>query len=363
MELSLLDYEQIFKALPQPIMIMRADLTIVAASDVYLKTTLTKREEIVGRKVFDVFPDDPDDVDAKGHQALKNSLERVLREKVQDVMATIKYDIKNTCDSNAEFEERHWQPVNTPVFDEHHEVRFIINQVKDVTDIIREHATAERLRQKGKQMEAQIILRTQDVKIREERLNVVLDASNMGVWEFDLVNQTAWRSLRYDQIFGYQSLQTDWGLEIFIDHVVPEDKEMVREKLSNSAVDSFLVECRIIRVDDQSIRWISSQGSTHRNEAGTIVRLMGTINDVTERKASESQREMLISQLQDALAHVKKLSGLLPICASCKMVRDDGGYWNQIEVYIGSHSEAEFSHSLCPGCAEKLYPGIVKIAK
>ncbi len=64
-----------------------------------------------------------------------------------------------------------------------------------------------------------------------------------------------------------------------------------------------------------------------------------------------------IEELQDALANVKILSGLLPICSSCKKIRDDKGYWNQIESYIKEHSEAEFSHGICPDCAKKLYPG------
>jgi hypothetical protein len=66
----------------------------------------------------------------------------------------------------------------------------------------------------------------------------------------------------------------------------------------------------------------------------------------------------LIRELQEALTMVKPLSGLLPICASCKKIRDDKGYWTQIESYIRDHSEVEFSHSLCPDCLKKLYPEI-----
>jgi PAS domain S-box-containing protein len=77
-----------------------------------------------------------------------------------------------------------------------------------------------------------------------------------------------------------------------------------------------------------------------------------------ERKRVGEERERLILQLQDALAEVKQLSGLLPICASCKKIRDDKGYWNQIEEYITVHSEAEFSHSICPDCMKKLYPDL-----
>lgn len=75
-------------------------------------------------------------------------------------------------------------------------------------------------------------------------------------------------------------------------------------------------------------------------------------------KKHKREREQLITELQAALAKVKLLSGFLPICASCKKIRDDMGYWQQIETYIRKHSEAEFSHSICPDCAKKLYPEI-----
>lgn len=78
--------------------------------------------------------------------------------------------------------------------------------------------------------------------------------------------------------------------------------------------------------------------------------------DVTSIKQAERDREKLIKELQNALSKVRILSGMLPICANCKKIRDDKGYWNQIETYIQSHTSAEFSHSICPECATKLYP-------
>jgi PAS domain S-box-containing protein len=86
--------------------------------------------------------------------------------------------------------------------------------------------------------------------------------------------------------------------------------------------------------------------------------LLESFLDITERKRAEEERERLIGQLQEALAEVKTLSGLLPLCSSCKRIRDDQGYWQQIEAYIRDHSEAEFSHSVCPECAKKLYPEV-----
>jgi hypothetical protein len=80
------------------------------------------------------------------------------------------------------------------------------------------------------------------------------------------------------------------------------------------------------------------------------------------RKGMDAEHQRLLAErsaLREALSQVRQLSGLLPICASCKKVRDDRGYWTQIESYIRDRSEAEFSHSLCPDCGEDLYPGLL----
>jgi len=84
------------------------------------------------------------------------------------------------------------------------------------------------------------------------------------------------------------------------------------------------------------------------------------MRDITLRKHNEQKREELIGQLQKALGEIKTLSGLLPICSSCKKIRDDQGYWSKIETYISTHSEAEFTHGICPECAKKLYPDFQK---
>jgi hypothetical protein len=99
---------------------------------------------------------------------------------------------------------------------------------------------------------------------------------------------------------------------------------------------------------------------------GLAVLMISTANFVrekkisVERKRAQDEREKLIVELQEALAEVRTLSGLLPICASCKKIRDDQGYWNQIEDYISRRSQATFSHGICPECAKKLYPQYYK---
>jgi len=93
---------------------------------------------------------------------------------------------------------------------------------------------------------------------------------------------------------------------------------------------------------------------------GKVSGVVAVSLDITEQKKAEQEKERLILELKRALGEVKKLSGLLPICASCKKIRNDQGYWEQIESYISSHSEADFSHGICPDCKRKLYPELDK---
>jgi PAS domain S-box-containing protein len=105
---------------------------------------------------------------------------------------------------------------------------------------------------------------------------------------------------------------------------------------------------------------ISAEGlySPKKYGQGTFMGTQGIARDITAQKQAEEEREKLHSKLQEAFDNIKTLKGLLPICANCKKIRDDEGYWNQIEIYIRDRSDAEFSHSICPGCAKKLYSDI-----
>jgi hypothetical protein len=82
--------------------------------------------------------------------------------------------------------------------------------------------------------------------------------------------------------------------------------------------------------------------------------------DITERKQVEVERDKTIQELRLAIAEVKTLRGIVPICANCKKIRDDKGYWEQVELYVSRHTEAAFTHSICPDCAKKLYPEFFK---
>ncbi len=113
------------------------------------------------------------------------------------------------------------------------------------------------------------------------------------------------------------------------------------------------------RSKNGSLYWERAAISGFRNEAGEITHYIAIKENVTEEKRLQAERDKLIQELQKALQEVKTLSGLLPICASCKSIRNDQGYWNKIEIYIEDHSKATFSHGICPECAQKLYPDLM----
>jgi PAS domain S-box-containing protein len=133
------------------------------------------------------------------------------------------------------------------------------------------------------------------------------------------------------------------------------------KKLINQAIEkvfrhgSDAVEADLTTKDGRRIPYLFTGFQFVQDEEKYLV---GVGIDISERVKAELEKKALIDKLQEMLSRVKKLSGFLPICASCKKIRDDEGYWNQIESYIQKHSEAEFSHSICPDCAKKLYPGI-----
>jgi PAS domain S-box-containing protein len=94
------------------------------------------------------------------------------------------------------------------------------------------------------------------------------------------------------------------------------------------------------------------------NDVGAVETVICTSKNITKRKLAEVALKKEHDKLLKALKEIKTLSGFLPICASCKKIRDDKGYWNQIEAYIQQHSDAQFSHAICPACAKKLYPDL-----
>lgn len=110
-----------------------------------------------------------------------------------------------------------------------------------------------------------------------------------------------------------------------------------------------------VEIQAQNGRWMSITVDPIFDSKGEITSVVHIVRDITSRILLQKEREALLTDLQQASSKIKALSGLIPICANCKKIRDDQGYWNLIESFIETHSNAEFSHGLCPDCHESLY--------
>ncbi len=137
------DFQAFFERAPDLYLVLTRDLRIVAASDAYCGATLTKREDLLGRGIFDAFPDNPADANADGVSNLSASLARVVQSGRPDAMPIQKYDIPRPASEGGGFEERFWRPLNTPLLDGDGNVVWIIHRVEDVTELARMRADEE----------------------------------------------------------------------------------------------------------------------------------------------------------------------------------------------------------------------------
>lgn len=186
------------------------------------------------------------------------------------------------------------------------------------------------------------------LRFSEERFRVALKNSSVSVFNQD-------QELRYTWI---NSPVLAWAEKDYIGHT---DAEIIGGEEGARLTD---IKRGVLQrgIGTRTETTITFLGETHHfdltveplcNPFGIVVGVTCAAADVTILRQAAAERERLVGELQDALARVKVLSGLLPICAGCKKIRDEQGAWQQMEIYIGAHSEANFSHGMCPDCAEQ----------
>ncbi|MEU6324011.1 SpoIIE family protein phosphatase [Streptomyces sp. NPDC047009] len=167
-----IDYKDLFASTPTPYLVLGPDLVILDVNEAYLHATRHDRDHLVGRYLFDAFPDNPADPDADGVRNLSASMHRVLRSKEPDTMAMQKYDIP-VPDRPGAFEERWWSPINTPMLGPDGEVALIIHRVEDVTAFVLAHAEQPQSRQtvsEWQAMETELYARARELQLVNEQL-------------------------------------------------------------------------------------------------------------------------------------------------------------------------------------------------
>jgi len=178
----------------------------------------------------------------------------------------------------------------------------------------------------------------------------LMEASLDGIAIIDQKHRICEANSRFAQMLGYTmeemvQLHT-WDWEVVM------KKSDIRANFRDLSTTKTTFETRHRRKDGSIYEAEVTACGTKLNQTSVILAIT---RDITKRKQNERKMKRVIRKLQEATKNVKMLRGLLPICSNCKKIRDDQGYWKQIESYISDHSEVEFSHSICRECADKLY--------
>jgi PAS domain S-box-containing protein len=315
------DFKALFEAAPGAYLILAADMMIVAVNDAYLTATHTRRADIVGRALFEVFPDNPGDPAADGVRNLSDSLHRVLQYRRTDSMAVQKYDIPLSDNPADGFEERYWSPVNTPVLDSQGQVAWIIHRVEDVTGLVtRDRAKAETERLAVEQQRVIDHMRRANVELAESeaallaseaRFRAAVEAVSDILWTTDaqglmVATQPGWCAFTgqtRDQCQG-----DGWSEALHPEDVAPT---LAAWKASVGARQPFNVEHRVRRRDGEW-RLFSVNARPVFSREGSVSEWVGVHTDITEARRAEERRKLLLDELnhrvKNSLATVQSIA-------------------------------------------------------
>jgi PAS domain S-box-containing protein len=325
----------ILNYIPDLVFVKDAEHRWVLLNDAFCTALGHSREDLIGKTDYDFHPQEEADVFwEKDNLVFQTGGVNVNEEVFTDPNG----DLRTILTSKAAFRDEQGQP-------------FLVGVAHDITQRKRaEHALAD----------------------SERRLSDIIEFLPDPTWVIDLHGRViAWNKAvermtgaAKNDILGtgnYAHAVPFYGERrpTLIDLVLHRDRRWEEQYLRLQEKEGILLVADSFNPHmGRDGRYLSATAAKLYDANGNVAGAIQSVRDITELKRSEKERERLIAELQDALAKVRTLSGLLPICAACKKIRDDQGYWSQIESYISKHSKAEFSHSLCPDCARKLYPGL-----
>jgi PAS domain S-box-containing protein len=306
-------FAAIFNWLPEPHLILTPDLIMVEANEARIKATGVARPDFVGRHLFEIFPDNPDDPQATGVTNLRASLERVVRHRLPDAMAIQKYDIPK---SDGGFEERYWLPLNFPVLGVSGEVLWIVHRVEDVTEFVRrEHAAEQtaagqismiaRLQDFNKALSVEVVERTraQEALVQSEAwLKLLLDSAAEGVYAVDRDGTTILCNSAFLTMLGFANDADAIGQKLHdvIHHTKPDGSAYPRTechiyRTAQTGEPAHVVGESFIRVDGESFPveyWVRPIVKD-----GVLKGAVCTFHDVTERALAQERQEILVREL------------------------------------------------------------------
>ncbi|MBC5773099.1 PAS domain-containing protein [Pontibacter sp. KCTC 32443] len=273
---------ELVENIPDPYLILYPDDTICQVSDAYLQATLTKRKSIIGKNLFDVFPDNPAAPGANAVRNLRASLDRVRQTNKPHRMAIQQYDVPQSAELGGGFVVKYWLPLNTPVLDEQGQLQYIIHKVEDVTEkILTENKLAREFR----------------------HLKDAQTMGQIGSFEHLLTENIITCSKEWYRIHGLESQSEVVTLDRMYSFFHPEDWQESREAIHHTLTtgDHLHLIHRIVRADG-TVRFVQRKAEILNNEQGTPYKVYGTIQDITEHVEAQKkveEREALLRATEE----------------------------------------------------------------
>lgn len=259
---SKINLPRIFDTLPGAYSVILPDMTYAAANDDYLKATMRKREDLIGRVFYEVFADNPDD--AARSPELRASFEKVFRTGEPDRLPDVKYDVQRPPEQGGDYEERFWSVVNLPCFNEQGEVAYVLNCVENITDRIK----AEK-----------------NLLESEDRYKLINRATNDAVWDWNLETDHVWWNEGVRTIFGYAEKDVENTAKWWYEHIHAEDRDSVVESIHeviDGGGENWSREYRFM-TNDGGFKYVFDRGFViHKNDKP--VRMLGAMQDISARK-------------------------------------------------------------------------------
>lgn len=193
----------------------------------------------------------------------------------------------------------------------------------------------------------------------EQQLAEAQQIGCVGSWEWDVVRDRLYWSDETYRLFGIDPDENRASFAQFVDSIHPEDRESVQQSIRDSMENGveFSIDYRIV-LPDGAVRWMHEMAHDIRGADGRVIRRIGTVQDVTRCKEYEMELKRSNEELNRALATIKTMRGIVPLCAWCnKKIKDDDGEWVALEKYFEGHTNARISHGMCPSCEAKFKNG------
>lgn len=298
-----LQLQQVFESMPGNLLVLDPEhYEIVAVSDAFLEATMTRREQIMGRGFFEIFPGDPDELLGDGARNLRRSLERVRAEGMSDVMGVQRYPMIRPDSQGGGFEERYWSPVNSPVKDAAGEVAYIVHRVEDVTELVRSGSAAHRdllarLGEDAARQELDVVLRSQELRAanialseQQANLRTVQRLLGVGTWKLDMESGGFSWSDNIHAMYGVDKSAFGHSVDEHIRLIHPDDRdELVAryQAFEAGGDDHFEFSHRIVRPAGDLIHVRGVGERVHGPDGKHFI--TGVVQDITAQKAAEAR--------------------------------------------------------------------------